>query len=71
MNKTLEDELEQIDMILATAVADYALENDCSLEEALDVGARWVFENYPIVAAAMMVREKNRSDPRFDTESRT
>ena len=52
---TRSEQVQELMEIMAREVLTMMDETGCTLEQAMDAAARWVYNKYPHVAAAIMV----------------
>lgn len=53
---TRSEQVQELMEIMAREVLTMMDETGCTLEHAMDAAARWVYNKYPHVAAAIMVK---------------
>jgi len=52
------EDLSQLMKIMARETFALMAETGCTLEQAMDCGARWIFDKYPTIAAAIVLESQ-------------
>lgn len=49
------EDLSQLTTIMVRETLGIMIETGCTLEQAMNCGARWIFDKYPTIAAALVL----------------